>query len=290
MNLAMAYGLAPLWGAQTARDVLYVDDYNQQAVCITYQLALDEKKLLNPNLSKILKGALEKPLPEELIYKVVGTLNLHCKNSAVAATGAWMNTSLTFTGMRGGIYTDYAPSHRRDWRRCTIDHDQIDDFMHLYRGLSKGSIWKRMNVAIIRFSNSTSRVGDEEAVVDLAVAAEALFGSSYQGEATYKLSLNAAVFLASSEWSSSGIRAFFREVYGRRSAIVHGTDRSVASKTQTSYRNLRKRLESVMRTSLKQAVLELMQDSAALDWEKRLDFFLDHATKSLGEDREKAQS
>jgi hypothetical protein len=145
----------------------------------------------------------------------------------------------------------------------------------LVANLRKGVVKRHLEVAVDRLTTAVSRISNEEAIVDLAIAAESIFGTRDPGETTFKTSLNAAIFLGGGEVSSSYIRKFFRTVYSTRSKIVHGYGRSSISINGAELESLREELTIWIKTAVLKAADELVNDGGALDWEKRLDRLLD---------------
>lgn len=79
--------------------------------------------------------------------------------------------------------------------------------------------------AIKRFNYAHERHDREDKIVDLLIAAEALFLSeSDGGELSYRLKLNAAMFLGSDAKSRKQIFDDMDNAYSLRSKIVHGVD------------------------------------------------------------------
>jgi hypothetical protein len=81
-------------------------------------------------------------------------------------------------------------------------------------------------MALRRFSFSIERDRAEDRMVDLMIAAEALFLHDIGGERTelgYRLALRAAKFVESATYGPNDLLKLFREAYGARSTIVHGS-------------------------------------------------------------------
>lgn len=83
---------------------------------------------------------------------------------------------------------------------------------------------KFIEVAAKRFSFAHERYNWEDKIVDLLIAAEALFLCDHDGksELRYRLSLRAACFLADDQESRKQIFTDFKTAYDLRSKIVHG--------------------------------------------------------------------
>jgi hypothetical protein len=81
--------------------------------------------------------------------------------------------------------------------------------------------------AVRRFSYACERDRPDDWLVDLMIAAESLFlggesGPANRGELSYRLSLRAAFFIDSQDYSRREVFNHMRRAYDNRSAIVHG--------------------------------------------------------------------
>lgn len=95
----------------------------------------------------------------------------------------------------------------------------------LYRSLASPKVGKNnsLQTALRRFSFASERIRDDDRIVDLMVAGEALFlDPSIKGEITYRLALHAASFVQHPQHSPLDVFRFMRDAYGIRSDIVHG--------------------------------------------------------------------
>lgn len=113
-----------------------------------------------------------------------------------------------------------------------VDNPWLNSFKQFWDVLQSEHIKNRkfLDVAIRRFSYAHERHRMEDKIVDLLIAAEALFLSDYNkddpyiGEIRYRLSLRAALFLGSSGDSQKLIFRQMRAAYDLRSKIAHGGD------------------------------------------------------------------
>jgi len=95
----------------------------------------------------------------------------------------------------------------------------------LWKTIGDGSIAENLKVAIKRFSYAHERMDWEDQIIDLAIAGEAIFLSpNNKDELTYRLRLNAALFMGSDKESRSRIFSDFKLAYDLRSRLVHGSD------------------------------------------------------------------
>jgi hypothetical protein len=258
-----------------ARNAIHVPESNQFAVCYERVTRLKDEDYLRPDFQEVLKRATARRIPADLIRKFVTTANLFDTEGAAGISGAVSATILELTDRRGAEEIDFpVPSPRT--KTVLLYDDERADFTEFLGQISRKRVWERLAVPIDRFTRSRSRESDDEAIVDLTIAAESLFGGDGSGEATHRVSLNAALFLGDNTWLPSDVRAFFREVYSRRSSIVHGTNRK-STRPDMSNEAIRHKLESAMRDSIRTAVRMLSDNADALEWGRVLDSRLDRS-------------
>lgn len=274
-------GVIRLRSAQGYGDA-YVPHEDQFAICFRKDLHVTEDLLSNPNFKQIVDAAVKTKLPRQLARRFVISHNLYSEESSAEIGGIWTETTVNLYGFLRMIELDNSHWESSRRRRLIADEEDTVEIGRLFRGISRKRIWDRLGVALARFSAAASRLSDGEAIVDLAIAAESLFGSSYPGEATHKISLNAALFLGTPEMPSSEIRAFFRSIYGARSAVVHGVAISDDDRKSLATKQTRYLLERVMRMALKKAISELSDNPSALSWDKRLDEAIDSVQWTSG--------
>lgn len=110
------------------------------------------------------------------------------------------------------------------------DGPWLSSFKQFWDGLQSEPVQKRkfLDTAVRRYSYAHERHRLEDKIVDLLIAAEALFLSDYKkddpyiGEIRYRMSLRAAVFLGSDGESRRRIFRQMRAAYELRSSVVHG--------------------------------------------------------------------
>ena len=96
----------------------------------------------------------------------------------------------------------------------------------LYSGRQSvdGVIRGFLGTAMRRFGHSRERYRVDDKIIDLLIAAEALFLSqgSYTAEISYRLSQRAALFLATGGQARQNVFRRMRAAYSLRSAVAHG--------------------------------------------------------------------
>ena len=134
---------------------------------------------------------------------------------------------------------------------------------------------KALGIALRRVRDAPLRLGLEDTLIDLVIAAEALFltdagKAEDRGELTYRLALRAAVFINDPPPRRGQVLRFFRGAYRARSAVVHGSqptrlralDGSIATVADVVAD-----LERLMRLALHQAVVILAGPHASTMYE-----------------------
>ncbi|QLY29374.1 HEPN domain-containing protein [Nocardia huaxiensis] len=217
-----------------------------------------------------------KPPKDELSDVIVASINTLCERGACARGEAWVSmrtSSASWTMREGTEYHDVRAAYQTTC--CELSTISIDDLSNLISDLRKPHVIKQLNVAVERLTTAVNRISDSEAVLDLAIAAESLFGTREPGETTFKTSLNAALFLGTQDLPSSHIRKFFKTTYATRSRIVHGHNKLPKEIGEGGIAELRNELTGYIRTAILKAASELRNNNNALDWEQQLDAIID---------------
>lgn len=140
---------------------------------------------------------------------------------------------------------------------------------------------KPLVLALRRFSYAKERSRAEDRLIDLMIAAEALFLSDvgnekYRGELRYRLALRAGLFIGSSSSEAKGVFELFRNAYDARSAFVHGSSRTTPVLLKGERVGLEKfveRVEDRLRDAIRKAV-RLSADGrtvrGVVDWDALL--------------------
>jgi hypothetical protein len=110
-----------------------------------------------------------------------------------------------------------------------VDENWLKSFVAFWKIVQSPRVKDRkfLNVAIRRFGYAHERHRTDDKIVDLLIAAEALFFNdfkegSYIGEIKYRLSLRAALFLASDTEIQRTIFRWMKAAYDVRSNVAHG--------------------------------------------------------------------
>jgi hypothetical protein len=105
-----------------------------------------------------------------------------------------------------------------------LSEDEVPQFLELWRLLEEGAA--RFGFSIHRFNLAFDRGLLADRMVDLVIAAEALFLSDldekYRGELRFRFALRAAKFIDHPNYGEHDVFRVMRQAYDARSAIVHG--------------------------------------------------------------------
>lgn len=105
-----------------------------------------------------------------------------------------------------------------------LSEEEVPQFLHLWHLLEQGS--NRFTFSIHRFNLAFDRGLLADRIVDLVIAAEALFlsdmGAKDRGEIRFRFALRAAKFIQHPSYGEQELFQIMRQAYDARSAIVHG--------------------------------------------------------------------
>jgi hypothetical protein len=158
--------------------------------------------------------------------RVVHALRLYRKGRFLAAGRVEFDDNAFAGG--GGTYErlNPVPWLFGDYRLGEEDAAGLEQF---WKSLNTSGVrqTKYLDIAMRRFSYKDERRLPEDQIVDLMIAAEALFlsGSGDQairGEQRYRLALRAGSFIESERWLHHDVFKLMRMAYDVRSAVVHG--------------------------------------------------------------------
>jgi hypothetical protein len=145
---------------------------------------------------------------------------------------------------------------------------EVPQLLELWQLLESGSA--RFAFALHRFNLACDRNLLDDRIVDLVIAAEALFlsdtDSENRGELSYRLALRAAKFIEHSRYAGMDLYKLMRRAYRVRSAIVHGSHHRKVGLPDDPAANLSKfadEIEELLRLALRK-VLALKEDAKKL--------------------------
>jgi hypothetical protein len=156
---------------------------------------------------------------------------------------------------------------------------EIDEFKSFWREKTKTTLQEKnfLSVGIRRFSQSNERDNVEDRIIDLMIAAEAIFlssGGSFQGELKYRLSHRASMFIETDVDLQRYVFDFMQRAYDVRSSIVHGSKPKLPNKINGTAYTLDEfcgDIEKYLRISIKKAIdiaATNKEKSNEIDWKK----------------------
>lgn len=126
----------------------------------------------------------------------------------------WLNAGTSYRVLRQWPYGG----------KYQLSPSEVPQFLELWHLLEKGAA--RFGFSIHRFNLAFDRGLLADRIVDLVIAAEALFLSDlddkYRGELRFRFALRAAKFIENSKYDEHDTFRVMRRAYDVRSAIVHG--------------------------------------------------------------------
>lgn len=222
----------------------------------------------------------------ELADRLVTALRV-VAGGVVCAGAAAGSDKPTLHGGRGGSYSRKFVARPEDAAPCVLRASNVPAVQELWNQLAmprvKGD--KALGIALRRLRDAPLRPGFEDRLIDLVIAAEALFLTDTgkgedRGELGYRLALRAAMFINDSPRSRSQVLKFFRDAYRARSAVVHGSEPKrlrALDGSDASAANVVDDLERLMRLALHQAVVIKggPQATTLYDWDTLVTRMLD---------------
>jgi hypothetical protein len=149
-----------------------------------------------------------------------------------------------------------------------LTESEIPQFLELWRMLGEGA--KRFGFSIHRFNLAFDRGLLADRIVDLVIAAEALFLSDidekYRGELRFRFALRAAKFIEHPNYGEHDVFRVMRQAYDARSAIVHGgspTDTRLPDNPSASLPTFIDAIEELVRLGLRKG-LSMKEDGNKL--------------------------
>jgi hypothetical protein len=160
----------------------------------------------------------------ERIEEVVNALRLFGVESVfhvviIYRASKWFGHDAVFPNpVRGGVPLVY-----------DYDEEWLNMFRQLWQGVQSEGVTRRkyIGLAMRRLGYAHERHRVEDRIIDLLIAAEALFlsdtgGETYRGELQYRLAQRAGVLLGGDPAGRLKVYRHMREAYKLRSKVVHG--------------------------------------------------------------------
>ncbi len=167
--------------------------------------------------------------PQTSIGHLLSVLRLF-RTGRVSVAGTIATTSQWFAPMAATYRRGDA---RPPYNNTTYELGEIEvgDFANFYAACGSIAVRrsKGLEMAVRRLDYSSERQRADDRIIDLMIAGEALFlgqdRASERGELRYRLSLRAAVFSPTDDWSARQLFTLYRTAYDARSTVAHGSSR-----------------------------------------------------------------
>jgi len=119
-------------------------------------------------------------------------------------------------------------------------------------------------VALRRFYTAQFRSDRQDKLIDLVIAAEAMFLNDADGELSFRLATRAAIFLRDNKPSRTDVFQKCRKAYKTRNAIVHGSRIDAAAVFESA-----RDMEELMREAISKALMLVStgQEAAVTKWD-----------------------
>ncbi len=158
------------------------------------------------------------------------------------------------------------------WRStCTLSAEDTAQFARLSEALDSPGVTSRpfLDLAVRRIAYSRERHRPEDRLIDLMIAAEALFFTgSETGELSYKLALRVAYFGNTTERSQRFAK--MREAYDARSKVVHGSPEAARKLTYPVLTEIADGVDKYLRDALLRLIPLAREHpkGVLVDWDK----------------------
>jgi hypothetical protein len=216
---------------------------------------------------------------DDALTSAISALRLF-KAGTVDISGHFESYSLFF--LRGG--GSYRSSETRRYPgqpTYWVATSELEDLKSFYKSSDSSHVKrsKGLAMAIRRFGFSSDRSRADDQIVDLMIAAEALFigsdNAAERGEQRYRMSLRAASFTPTDDWSRRELYSLYRTAYDARSTVAHGgtvEKCKLPDGTEVPLQEfvvvVQQQLRRAVRRAIEQSAASRMQFS--VDWENLL--------------------
>jgi len=158
------------------------------------------------------------------IAHVLSTLRIFMEGridiaGTIASTSGWLASGTAFRS--GDVRPPYIHAY-------VLTADDVAGLIAFYKACDSRAVRqsKGLDMAIRRFGYSSERRRADDQIVDLMIAAEALYlqgrDDPARGEQRYRLSLRGAMLTPTDEWDRRQLFALYRNAYDARSIVAHG--------------------------------------------------------------------
>jgi hypothetical protein len=264
-------GTMPLNQCSAPPHTYHIDPQNRWG--ITHETLLP--KIVAPG-SAIEESSLPERVDiERVALDLVTALRLVCGGAVTHGIALRQDRSpVTFPG-RGWSFRWRQITLPSDGRSCVLNEGDVSRVHEVMTAITTRRVQgnKALQTAIRRLRDCVLKLEPEDRLVDLVIAAEALYLSDVSGdisELSHRASLRAALF--SDHHSRDAARKFMKRAYEARSKVAHGksveTNRLVLlDGSKPSLAGFIDELEGFMRAAVTKAT-RMVADNHELNWER----------------------
>jgi hypothetical protein len=217
----------------------------------------------------------------EVIERVITALRIFCtviySYSNVFAAGNLHRSGFILYPQKKPFSVKYAPEFLFSTEYDKTFTEPFQNFWQMFQAETVVAQRKFIGVAARRVNLAHERYNWEDKIIDLLIAAEAIFfcDQNEKSELSYRLSLRASFFLATDKEIRKQIFSDFRTAYKLRSSIVHGSNAEkliskIAESEEYGLQSFVLKIQSYICHAIYKAVLISNQNNAPrhlVDWD-----------------------
>lgn len=202
-------------------DVDFIYDIHQYAIKISYKFP----KVIGERNTSIKDIEQNKYFDNRIEQSVIDALRIYKAGKLYPISTVRRSRSILSAGISFSFET---PVKRFMKNKYKLVKSEVEQFKELWKVKTIAPLQEKnfLSVGIRRFSQSNERDNVEDRIIDLMIAAEAIFlssGGSFQGELKYRLSHRASMFIETDVGLRRYVFDFMQSAYEVRSSIVHGS-------------------------------------------------------------------
>lgn len=173
-------------------------------------------------------------------------------------------------GTQFGGLLDFSPPARQFALDYTLTEEDAARFPKFFAACQSAKRSGSVRLAMRRFAYASDRSRAEDRIIDMMIAAEALFLADAEGELSYRLALRGSFFLDPELGPRSKTLRFLKTAYAVRSKIAHGSKpeakllKAFDGTACATIDGFATELEQVMRTAIRKAVEHVAKEGAFL--------------------------
>lgn len=251
-------------------DVDFVHGIHHHAIKISYKLP----KVIGKQDTSIKDIEQNEYFGNKIEQSIIDALRIYKEGKLYPISTARRSSSILSVGVSFSFET---PVKHFMNNKYILLKSEIDEFKSFWRVKTKTPLQEKnfLSVGIRRFSQSNERDNVEDRIIDLMIAAEAIFlssGGSFQGELKYRLSHRASMFIETDVDLQRYVFDFMQRAYDVRSSIVHGSNPKLPNKIDGTAYTLDEfcgDIEKYLRISIKKAIdlaATVKDKSNEIDW------------------------